>query len=221
MRNEASGARRDWYALILAALLGITLVAASIALVTLLMDTHPMIRANADVLNAHSEMIHQLESQVASDTLRIDTLESEVASLTVALEARNEVADSKASVAQEVAHAPSPTPKRVSPVSAAPVTSQGASEQTIRDIAAQRGLTDKDTANLIEIARRESTVGANPKAYEQGRENVGLFQLSSDKGTHEQRADDTWATNAAIDYINERYGSIDGAIAHSNAKGWY
>lgn len=176
----------------------------------------------ADVQGAHRGMIEAHDERLSSDALRLAELESQVASITVALETeQNKVSDSKAITAPVAVKPTYTTPKAATPVRTAPVASQGHSADTIRKVAAERGLTEQDTANLLEIARRESTVGKNPKAYEQGRENVGLFQLSSDKGTHAQRADDEWATNKAIDYIKERYGSTDAAIAHSNEKGWY
>ncbi len=166
------------------------------------------LRRDVDTLTGDLDALRDALSGVIES---VDTLEKDV----------KEVSDSKAFRAVEVTRATQSAPKPRTPVRTAPVASGGTSEDTIRKVATERGLTDKDTANLIEIARRESTVGKNPVAYEQGRENVGLFQLSSDKGTHAQRADDEWATNKAIDYINKRYGSTDGAIAHSNAKGWY
>lgn len=119
-----------------------------------------------------------------------------------------------------VAAAEKPTRKPQPKATAKAATRKGCAP-LIRSIAAAEGLSAADTAALIEIARRESTLGTNPKAYAAGRRCVGLYQLDAAKGSYAQRCDDAWSTRRAIRYMRSRYGSPAKALAAHNRQGWY
>lgn len=208
--------------------LAVVIVAALVALCLTAASDAEAARGQNDYL---IETLTGFETRARESAERIDALESEVASATTALDALREESaaiaterDALAAEVQRISEArksrPAASSRSVASASVPSGTSGGQAD-LIRSIAASRGLSESEAAGLVEIARRESTIGANPEAYNSSRECVGLFQLDSDKGTTEQRLDDTWNTNRAIDYIEERYGSVEGAIAHSNAKGWY
>ena len=91
----------------------------------------------------------------------------------------------------------------------------------IRRVCTLRHLGAADTAAMLELAFRESGTGQNPRAYDRGRECVGLFQLDSHKGTYANRCDNLWSADKAIDYCRSRYGSPSKALSAHNAKGWY
>lgn len=162
-----------------------------------------LVKQNGELLvklGEHESIIGTLEETNARLTSENETLKAEV----------------------ETLKAPKKTVSASGSVKAPTVAKHtGAVADLIRSICTERGLSAAQGDIMVEIARRESTIGTNPRAYEVGRECVGLFQLDSNKGTYEQRCDNVWSTHKAIDYVIARYGSPEGALAHSNQKGWY
>jgi len=88
---------------------------------------------------------------------------------------------------------------------------------------AQAGVTDVGSA--IILINRES--GCNPNAVNKSSGACGVGQSLPCSKMGAVNANGTSAVspvNQLIwmqDYVNRRYGSWAGALAHSNAKGWY
>lgn len=89
----------------------------------------------------------------------------------------------------------------------------------ITDVARSNGCTEAEIEMLQKIAFRESSY--DPEARSRDGGCIGLFQLDSDKGTEAQRLDPYWNTKRAIDYMDDRYGSIAKAYAFRKVNNWY
>lgn len=89
----------------------------------------------------------------------------------------------------------------------------------IVEAAVSAGCTQQEIDMLLYIAFKESSFCCD--AVSPGGECIGFYQLSSDKGTLEQRLDPYWNTDRAIRYMKERYGSIRAAYSFRKAHNWY
>lgn len=154
--------------------------------------------------------IFDLQSQVESLTVEVDRLSIE----NDTLKNENESLILKVAAKEQVRQA---AKVRTTAYKAAPAPATGETADLIRNLAAERGYSESQQNKLVELARRESTL--NPNAVSKSGTYKGLFQLGT-------MAPSDWNdpvsnTNAAMDYIDGRYGSIDAALAHSDAKNWY
>lgn len=170
------------------------------------------------------ETIEEVENTVeASEPVVEETVQDEVASLEVeevtvpeiepevTPEVQPEVVEEVA--APEVESAPAPSAD----------TSNMSAREAFDHLAAQKGLSQAEIDGWAYIIERESNW--DPQATNASSGAYGLAQ-NIDPTRYASHGDD-WATNPhtqlewMYDYMNERYGSIQGALDFWNANYWY
>lgn len=184
---------------------------------------HALAKASQEEAHAALTLAEQATDEASHWKLQAEEASATVAELRIVAEDDAQVIEKlKAELAAKPKPVAKPAAKTSTPAAktSAPKAT-GDAAAIIRAAAAAKGYGKADTDALLEIARRESTLGRDRTAYASGRECVGLFQLDSAKGSYANRLDDKWNTTAAIAYIERRYGSPVKALAAHDAKGWY
>ena len=145
-----------------------------------------------------------------------------VAPLTASAEAVAPVASVEASVAATTAASVATASVYATPVAPVVYKRAVAKKLTVRQIIAkvgrQRGLSGKEIAALMWMAKRESNFHRTSESRSQCH---GLFQLSAGMAHGHPWKDPAWNTRRAIRYMRGRYGSVLRAKAFWMSHHWY
>jgi hypothetical protein len=104
-------------------------------------------------------------------------------------------------------------------------TSGALSPDAIASLLTQNGVNAGDIPGYLTLSQMESSYGANQGPSSGGA--IGPWQFISDtwaqygQGAFQTAYDWHASTAAVVKYVNDRYGSIQAALSHEYAYGWY